>query len=232
MFKRTLLALSLGLFFAPSAFADEVLVTDEMPAEETTVSADSAVLCGCGGGSWGGVYVNVNTMVSAEVGTINLYGNFYVDNAETRLAAVQELNAAYRDIKETLSKYGTVRRTGIYTYSDWEYTNMFDGSISVKVVLDKASQVEAVENLLYENSFENWREVMLVSASATEKEAVSTLKDLLADKKSVYEELLSENLGAVSNVNVYNWVDSNSYDADTNEVDVTVYADVTYSIEN
>lgn len=217
---------------APSAFADELVSTDELTVTETEVVPveDSATLCGCGGGGyWGGVYINVSTTVSAEVDTVSLYGSYYIDNADSKTDALDELTEVYKDIQSQLSKYGTVHRTGMSTYTDWEYTNMYDGSLSIKVTLFDSMQTEGVENILYKNSFDAWREVTVVSQTDAEKEAVPTLKGLIADKKEVYEELLGNELGSISNVNVYSWSDAYTFDAKTNTVDMMVYADVTYN---
>lgn len=225
MIKKYLLALSLSLMLAPSAFADELVIseTEVVPVE------DSAMLCGGGCGYWGGVYINVSTTVSAEVDTVSLYGSYYLDNAETKTDAIDELAEVYKDIQAQLSKYGTVHRTGISTYTDWEYTNMYDGSLSIKVTLFDSVQTEGVENVLYKNGFDAWREITVVSSTDAEKEAVPTLKGLIADKKEVYEELLGNKLGAISNVNIYSWSDAYSFDPTTNMVNVMVYADVTYN---
>ncbi len=229
MIKKYLIALSLSLLMAPAAFADELVTEDLVTTEEVMITEDSAMLCGGGCGYWGGIYINVNTTVSTEVDTVSLYGNLYIENAESKMDAVDELNAAYKNIQSTLSKYGTVNRTGVYTYSDWEYTGMYDGSLSIKVTLSNTAQTEGVEDLLYKNGFDSWREITVVSATGAEKEAVPTLKELIADKKEVYEELLESKLGSISNVNVYSWADSTSFDPATNMVDMFVYADVTYN---
>lgn len=231
MLKKYILALSLSLVLAPAAFADEVVTSDALADETTAVEVtEDAVLCGGGCGYWGGVYINVNTVVSAEVDGISLYGNLYIDNSSSKTDAVDDLNAAYKKIQTALSKYGVVNRTGIYTYADWEYTNMFDGSLSIKVTLNNPTQVEGVENIMYEQGFDAWREVTVVSNTEAEKAAVPTLKGLISDKKEVYEELLGSMLGSVSNINIYSWADSTSYNATTNTVDVMVSADVTYNM--
>ncbi len=233
MIKKYLLALSLSLMLAPSAFADELLTTDAAATvEEAIVSEDVAIdpiLCGGGCGYWGGVNVNVSTVVSAQAGKVNLYGSFYLDNASSKADAVDELSKAFKDIQAKLSKYGTVRRTGMSTYADWQYTDMFDGSLSIKVTLNDNAQVDGVEDLLYKNSFDSWREVTVLDSSAAEKAAVSTLKTLIEAKKGVYEELLGSDLGSVSGVSVYSWADSTTFNPVTNTVDVMVYADMTYN---
>jgi hypothetical protein len=228
MIKKYLLALSLSLMLAPSAFAEELAISEISETDAVAVE-DSAMLCGGGCGYWGGVYINVSTTVSAEVDTVSLYGSYYIDNAESKTDAIDELSEVYKTVQSQLSKYGTVHRTGISTYSDWEYTNMYDGSISIKVTLFDSAQTEGVENIMYKNNFDAWREITVVSTTAAEKEAVPTLKGLIADKKEVYEELLENELGAISNVNVYSWADSYSFDPSTNMVNVMVYADVTYN---
>lgn len=215
---------------APTAFADELtdtLVTD--PVATITTTETSPMLCGGGCGYWGGVYINVNTTISAEVDKVNLYANFYIDNAESKIDAIDQLTAAYKDIQSKLSKYGTVHRTSISNYADWEFTNLYDGSLSIKVTLFNNYQTEGVEELLYKNGFDNWREVTVLSATDAEKEAIPTLKGLIADKKEVYEELLGNSLGNISNVNVYSWPDATTFDPATNMVDVMVYADITYN---
>ena len=172
MIKKYLLALSLSLMLAPSAFADElVIIEDELTETETEVVTfeDTAMLCGGGCGYWGGVYINVNTTVSAEVDTVSLYGSYYLDNAESKTDAIDELSDVYKDIQAQLSKYGTVHRTGMSTYTDWEYTNMYDGSLSIKVTLFDSIQTEGVENILYKNSFDAWREVTVVAKSMQKK---------------------------------------------------------------
>ncbi len=227
MIKKYLLALSLSLMLAPSAFADEVTTTEAL-VEETIVSED-AMLCGGGCGYWGGIYINVSTLVTAEVDTVSLYGTYTIDNADSKTDAVDQLNAAYKDIQNTLSKYGVVRRAGVYSYADWEYTGMYDGSLSIKVTLNNNSQTEGVEDIMYKNGFDSWREITLVSNTAAEKSAITTLKELIAEKKEVYEELLENRLGSISNLNVYSWADSTSYNPETNMVDVMVSADLTYN---
>lgn len=221
---------------APSAFADELVTTD---AAETTVTEEAVtttdsiaidpILCGGGCGYWGGVNINVSTVVSAEADQVNLYGNYYIDNASSKADAVDELSKAFKDIQAKLSKYGTVRRTSMSTYMDWQYTDMFDGNLSIKVTLNDNAQVDGVEDLLYKNGFDSWREVLVLDSSAAEKAAVSTLKTLIEAKKGVYEELLGSALGSVSGVSVYSWADSTTFDPVTNTVDVMVYADMTYN---
>lgn len=231
MLKKYFLALTLSLMIAPAAFADEVMTTtSEDEIVETTTTVEDPILCGGGCGYWGGVYINVNTTVTAEVEGISLYGNFYVTGADSKIDAVDELNAAYKEIQSALTKYGVVNRTSIYTYSNWEYTNTFDGNMSIKVTLNNPTQVEGVEDVMYKHGFDSWREVTLVSSTDAEKSAVSTLKSLMADKKEVYEELLGSMLGSISNISIYSWADSTSYNADTNMVNVSVFADVTYNV--
>lgn len=226
MFKKYFLALALSLMVAPAALAEELVIEDELT---TVTMAEDTMLCGGGCGYWGGVYINVYTTVSAEVDSVSLYANYYIDNAESKEDAVEELDAAFEDIKSTLTKYGTVVRTGVYTYTDWEYTGMYDGSLSVRVDLNNASQTEGVEDLLYANGFDSWREVTVTSLTSAEKTAVPTLKEMIADKKEVYEEFLESDLGSISSVNIYSWPDSTSFDPSTGMVDVFVYADVTYN---
>ncbi|QQR55625.1 hypothetical protein IPG41_03675 [Candidatus Peregrinibacteria bacterium] len=233
MIKKYLIALMFSLMLAPAAFADEAL-TETVEAVETVVVSENTMvsepmLCGGGCGYWGGVYINVFTTVSAEVDGVTLFGNYYLDNAESKEAAVEELDEVYNEIRSTLSKYGTVMRTGIYTYSDWEFTGMYDGNLSIRVDLNNPTQTEDIENILYRNGFENWREVKVSNLVAAEKAAVPTLKDLMAAKKEVYEEFLESGLGSIANLNIYSWADSTSYDPSTNMVDVMVYADVTYN---
>ena len=237
MIKKYLLALSLSLMLAPSAFADELVTTDaaaETTVTEVTATTDVAVdpiLCGGGCGYWGGVNINVSTVVSAEADQVNLYGSYYITSASSKADAVDELSKAFKDIQAKLSKYGTVRRTAMSTYASWQYTDTFDGSLSIKVTLNDNGQTEGVEELLYKNSFDSWREVLVRDTSAAEISAVSTLKALINSKKGVYEELLGTTLGSVSGVNVYSWPDGSTFNPTTNMVDVTVYADVTYNTQ-
>lgn len=224
MLKKLLITLSLCLLMAPAALAEDV-------AEESMTTEEAApILCGGGCGDyWGGVYINVNTTVSAEVDTISLYASYAVDNGDSKVDTIDELNAAYKEMQSKLIKYGSVRRAGIYTYADWEYTNLYDGSISLKLTLNNNSQVEDVEDLMYRSGWDAWREMTMVSQTQAEMEAVPALKEMVQDKKEVYEEFLDSALGSISSINIYSWADTASYDVDSNTVILNVYADATYS---
>lgn len=221
---RKLLITLLGIFIlAPSAFAGEVETVEEVEMTE-----DSAYLCGGGCYYDSGIYFSVHTTIEVEADKVYLYGTYTVENAESKKAAVTEMASIYKDIQSKLSDYGTVRRTGVYSYTDWEYTNLYDGSLSIKVDLSSKSKVEDAEDVLYENGFDNWRDVVVLNTASGEKEATPTLKELIEEKKDVYEGILDYALGSISGLNVYSWTDGTTYDPKTNTVELSVYADVTY----
>jgi len=215
--KKLSVAILLAFALVPNAFA----TTDAEPML-------------CGGGCvdpyyyQDGISFNVSTTVEVSADKVYLYGTYTVDNAESKLEAVQEMSAVYKDIQTKMAEYGSVRRTGVYSYSDWEYTNLYDGSLSIKVDLTKKSKLDEAEELLYENGFDNWTEVVVLNTTSAEKLAVPTLKTLIAEKKANYEDLLDYTLGTVSGLSMYSWVDSTTYDATTNIVTLTVSADVSY----
>lgn len=223
--KKLSVALLLSLSITPTAFGADAVITAEAKSEVATL---------CGGGCVDPYYysdtisLNVYTTVDVSADKIYVYGTYTVDNAETKLDAVNEMSTVYNDIKAKLSDYGTVRRTGVYSYADWEYTNLYDGSLSIKIDLSNKSKLEEVEESLYENGFDNWNEVIVLNTSSAEKLAVPTLKTLIQDKKENYEALLDYDLGSISGLSMYSWVDSTTYDADTNKVTLTVSADVSY----
>jgi hypothetical protein len=228
MFKALSLVL-LGIFFlTPTVSADTATSTETVDAiEEEMVSEDMPILCGGGCGYNPGIYISVNTNVVVEADKVYLHGSFTVDNAMSKKEAVQEMISIYKDMQSKLSEYGTVQRTGIYSYADWEYTNLYDGSLSIKVTLTKPSKVEMAENVMYENGFDSWREVMVSNVNG-EKKATPTLKELIKEKKGVYEDILEYSLGEISGLNIYSWADGTSYDPKTNMVNLFVNADVTY----
>lgn len=210
------------------------LVSNAMASDvptETTTSAEPAL---CGGGCvdpyyyQDGISFNISTTIDVSADKVYLYGTYTVDNMASKLEAVQEMSAVYKDIQAKMADYGTVRRTGVYSYADWEYTNLYDGSLSIKVDLTKKSKLEEAEELLYENGFDNWTEIVVLNTTSAEKLAVPTLKTLMAEKKANYEEMLDYALGAISGLSMYSWVDSTTYDVDTNKVTLTVSADVSY----
>lgn len=217
------------LLLAPSAFAETVEeTTEETMVEEVEITSEDAYLCGGGCYYDSGIYFSVNTTVEVEADKIYLYGSYVIENAESKKAAVAELAEVYQDIQTKLASYGTVRRTGVYSYTDWEYTNLYDGSLSIKVDLSNKSKVEDAEDVMYENGFDSWREVVVLDTVAGEKEGIATLKELIREKKDVYEEILEYTLGSISGLNIYSWTDASTYDPKTNMVNLSVYADVTY----
>lgn len=225
MLKKLAISL-LGIFIlAPSAFAG---TTEETTYEEVEITEDAAYLCGGGCYYDSGIYFSVNTTVEVEADKVYLYGSYTIENAESKKAAVEEMAALYKDIQSKLSEYGTVRRTGVYSYTDWEYTNLYDGSLSIKVDLTNKAKVEDAEDVMYENGFDSWREVVVLNTASGEKLAIPTLKELIQEKKEVYEGILDYSLGSISGLNVYSWTDGTTYNPKTNTVSLSVYADVTY----
>ncbi len=227
MFKKLTLTLLGIAMLTPSAFAEMVDTTETAVVEEAIVSED-AILCGGGCYYNDGIYFNVTTTVVVEADKVYLYGDYTLDNAASKEAAVEEMAELYKDIRAQLSSYGTVTRTGVYTYSDWEYTNLYDGYLSIKVDLSNKGKVEEAENVLYKNGFSSWREVYVEDTVSGEMLAATTLKGLIADKKSVYEEILEYSLGEIGGLSIWSWADSNSYNAQNNTVNLSVWADVTY----
>lgn len=219
--KLTLSLLTLALL-APSAFADTV--------EELTIVEEESELCGCGGDYYGSneVYFTVNTTTTVEADRVYMYGSYTVENASTRKEAVQELRDVYEAIQESVGDYGTVRRTSIYTYMDWEYTNLYDASLSIRVDLTDFESLTTVEDMLYEAGFDNWYEAVVMDTTAAEGKVAKAINTMIESKKEVYEEILGYQLGKVDGLSLYSWPDSSTFDSETGLVEVMVSASVWY----
>jgi hypothetical protein len=227
MFKKFFLATALALFMVPTVFAGtggEMLTTTEVTAESSMMPCYD-----CGYGS--GISLNVSTVVSTEADHIYLYGSYNVYAVDSKKEAVQELASVFADLKAATGDYGILTRSSVYTYSNWEYTNLYDGSLSVRLELTDHSALNDVEDLFYEKNFDNWADIQVTDTNAVKRSAVTTLKSMIKEQKSIYEELLEYSLGRIAGLSIYTTVDSSTYDPETNLVDVTVWADVSYQNE-
>ncbi len=244
------LALSASVFAATDEDVTvEPTVSEEEIVEETDLDSEDALLeeelttttdsmCGCGGGGYyggSGIGFNVSSMVYVEADSVAFNADYSVNGSPSREDAMAKLKAAYADAKQSLQGYGTVKRTGMNVWSDTWTTpgeEVFTGSISLEVKLNNFRNTSEVEEILYNNGFTAWMNVMVDDTTAAEAKAVADLQKKMKAKKGVYEELLGYELGAVSALNLYSWVDTWNYDPETNLVRVNVSADVFYVSTN
>jgi hypothetical protein len=232
--KKILTAILLSAILVPTAFAATEVKTTSDSDPLTTVPAESSLPTLCGGGcsdpySYGDmIYLDVYTTVDVKADKVNIYGTYYVDNTASKTDAIQDMRQAYTDLQTALKGYGTLHRTGIYTYADWEYTNLYDGNLSVKFELSNKSKLDEVTDLFYDADFDNWSEALVTDTSVAEKSVISTLKSLIKAKKENYESILDYTLGSIASLSIYSWADSTTYDQDTGLVTVTVSANLSY----
>lgn len=220
MLKKLLLSFLVLTLMAPVALADTEMVELEASEEDSMLYPDYY--------GTESVYFNVSTTTSVEADKVYVYGTYTVDNARSRKDAVSELRTAYRTIQEVLANYGTVSRTSLYTYEDWEGTGMYDASLSIRLDLSDYTELTTVEDLLYDEGFDNWFEALVLDTTHAESKVTKTLNRLIEAKKEVYEEVLGYALGKVDGLTIYSWPDSTSFDESTGMVDVTVNASVWY----
>jgi hypothetical protein len=216
----------------------EEVVGEEIQMEDEIVEVTTDSMCGCGGGGYyggSGIGFNVSSMVYVEADSVAFNADYSVNGSPSREDAMAKLKAAYSDAKQSLQGYGTVKRTGMNVWSDtWTVPGeeVFTGSISLEVKLNNFRNTSDVEEILYNNGFTAWMNVMVDDTTAAEAKAVSDLQKKMKAKKGVYEELLGHELGEVSALNLYSWVDTWNYDPETNLVRVNVSADVFYVSAN
>lgn len=235
--------MALSVFFAGSslAYADEVETTEEeaVTEEETTteeVKGEEVVeetMCidyGCGGGGyWGsGIYISASATESVKATEIYFYASYEITGQSSKTAATTKLQSEYVNIKNKLEEYGTVKRTGMYTYTDWYDPSKTAGSLSVSVQLDNVTDYSAVEDLLYTEGFSPWADIRVKSLADVEASVAAELRELLDQKEETYSTILGYALGSISSLSLYSWVDSYTFDAETGMVDVTVTADAWY----
>ncbi len=219
MLKKILISLCVLTLMAPAAFAD---VTEDL----TTVEEESMTTSDYYG--MGGTYFTVSTTTEVEADAVYVYGSYMVDNATTRQEAIAEMRDAYRSLQSTLSSYGNLKRTSVYAYTDWEYTNLYDASLSVRIKLSDTSDLSEVEDLMFEAGFDNWFEAIVTDTTSAESSVAKTLTKLIEAKKKVYEEVLGYQLGTTDGLTIYSWPDSSTFEENTGTVDVTVSASVWY----
>lgn len=224
MLKKLLLSLCVLSLMAPAAFAD---ATEDLT---TTVEEDS-VLAPDYYYETDGTYFTVSTTTEVEADAVYVYGSYVVENAATRREAILETRDAYKSLQSDLSGYGSLRRTGIYAYADWEYTNLYDASLSVRIKLSDPSDLTEVEDLMYEAGFDNWFEAIVEDTTSAESAVTSVLTKLIDAKKEVYEAVLGYKLGDADGLTIYSWPDSTSFNEATGMVDVMVSASVWYYAE-
>ncbi len=219
MFKKLLLSLCVLSLMAPAAFAD---TTEDL----TTVEEDSMLVPDYYGST--GTYFTISTTTEVSADAVYVYGSYVVDNAATRQEAVKEMRDAYRSLQSTLSGYGSLKRTSIYAYADWEYTNLYDASLSVRIKLNDTGDLTEVEDMMFEAGFDNWFEATVNDTTNAESAVAKTLTKLIEAKKKVYEEVLGYKLGSADGLSIYSWPDSSTFDEETGMVDMTVSASVWY----
>lgn len=226
-----LLTLCLSLFGASLAYAEETDGTEETEAISETEA--TCVDYGCGGGGYydPGMYLNVWTTVSAKATEVYFYASYEVSGQSSKTSATTKLQSEYVSIKNKLQSYGTVKRTGMYTYSDWYDPSKYAGSLSITVELNNVKDYAMVEDILYTESFSPWADIRVENLADAEADAAEELRDLLDQEEETYETILGYALGAISSLSLYSWVDSTSFDAETRMVDVTVSADAWYYAE-
>lgn len=225
MFKKSLFSCILALFIVPTAFADEALAEDPVAG-----GGDASAICyDCG--YTNGISFTVSSVVNSTADKILLYGTYTVYELESKKDAINELNTAFSTLRSATSKYGVLTRSSVYTYSDWQYTNLYDGSLSVRLELTNHGAYETVQNIFYDNNFDIWTDIQVLNPGAIEKSAVADLKSQIADQKNVYEQILDYTLGRITGLSMYTSVDSSTFDSDTNTVDVTVWATISYDAQ-
>ncbi|KKT74743.1 MAG: hypothetical protein UW70_C0046G0001, partial [Candidatus Peregrinibacteria bacterium GW2011_GWA2_44_7] len=118
------------------------------------------------------------------------------------------------------------------TYNNsWDGVPSYSGSLSIQMHLDSLGDYNRVEDILYIEGFSPWVNIIVNDTSDEELAAADTL-DQLADKKElVYEKLLGYELGNRTNVNLYTWADSFTFDPETGMVQAMISADFWYSPE-
>ncbi len=211
---------------------EELTTEEEIVAMETSDIMDGKGMMPCGCGYMSGISYDVMVTSQAKVSGISIYGNIYASKAESKKAAVEELNAAYEDAKDSLDRYGKVVRTGLYTYQNWEYTNTFDGSLSFRIDLSDLNTKETVENWMYEEAMDVWSEVKVSDMTAVESSKTHEIKIAMNQKEELYESLLGYDLGERTGLGIWSWADANTYDPDTKMVTVTTTVNVSFGGNN
>jgi hypothetical protein len=227
--KKHLFLASLLTFLAiPTAFAGTG--GEMVTPTESALSADSSMCYDCG--YYGGISFSVSSVVSTNANKIYVYGTYTTYEGSSKKEVVQDLAAAFADLKAATTGYGVLTRSSLYTYSDWQYTNMYDGTLSVRLELSNHSALEEVEELFYEKNFDVWTDVQVTNIGSVEKSAIADLREMIAEQKEIYEELLGYDLGRIAGLSLYTTVDSTTYNPDTNTVEATVWATVSYQAQD
>ncbi len=237
MFKKfmaTAITAALMLAAMPAAFAGGGMSGDMIYPPVSSVSFS----------------VSVQTDVKAEKAVI--YADYSVyDTESTRKEVLDKLNAAYNKAKTSLSQYGKVNRSGMNIYSSIPYEPMvkedgtvaeeteekmampaFNGYLNIQITVTDLSKVDAVKDLLLTDlEFNNsWVDFPLADSVlvGAESDVADRVKTLIEDRKAVYEKVLGQKLGAISNLSMSTWADGNTFDAVTGMVKATVSAYVNF----
>ncbi len=188
-------------------------------------------------------YVSVDMTGKVAIDTLTIESSYYGSSYESDSEAKADLQSKYDTISDLVSEYGTVKLNwrNVYpqTFYEWnedtqtnEEKNSYSGDLSVTITLKTPSDVVSVEEILGENGFSYWRNVIASPEAILNAQIkmADDIKSMLDKKKALYEEILDKDLTEILSLDIWTgWVDSYTFDPETGKANFTFTVSATYS---